>query len=166
MYMGFDEGSMGLLDALAAGIPTIVTPQGFHLDIEHGITHSFSNAAELSAILQSLSRTRQARIAGVSHLTWKTCARQHALVWRAILSNRQSEVSALLHEQDSSRRLPPIPAHSEAWPGPARFYLYRDFSSFLADFLMLWELYTGNQFQATALFRFGRALKRARVHLV
>lgn len=36
LYMGLDEGSMGFLDALAAGVPTIVTPQGFHLDIPHG----------------------------------------------------------------------------------------------------------------------------------
>src|SRR5262249_26027395 len=29
LYFGQDEGSMGFVDALAAGIPTIVTPQGF-----------------------------------------------------------------------------------------------------------------------------------------
>jgi len=32
LYVGKDEGQMGFIDALAAGIPTIVTPQGFHLD--------------------------------------------------------------------------------------------------------------------------------------
>ncbi len=33
LYMGLDEGSLGTLDALAAGVPTIVTEQGFHLDL-------------------------------------------------------------------------------------------------------------------------------------
>jgi hypothetical protein len=163
LYMGFDEGSMGLLDALAAGIPTIVTPQGFHLDIEHGITHAFSSAAELSAILVSLSQARQQRIDGVSHLTWKNYARQHVQVWRAILDGRHSEVNDLLHNADPARLLPPIPAHGEAWPGPARFYTYREFAAFSADCLMLWELYTGTKLQETPVFRLARSVKRSLV---
>ena len=40
-YPGLDEGSLGTLDALAAGVKTIVTNQGFHLDLTNGVTHGF-----------------------------------------------------------------------------------------------------------------------------
>jgi len=62
LYLGFDEGSMGFLDALAAGVPTIVTPQGFHLDINGGVTHAFSNIAELCNIFEELVWKRQCLI--------------------------------------------------------------------------------------------------------
>lgn len=41
LYLGFNDASLGFLDALAAGVPTIVTPQDFHLDINGGITYPF-----------------------------------------------------------------------------------------------------------------------------
>jgi hypothetical protein len=40
LYLGRDEGSLGTLDALAAGVKTIITPQGFHVDLPYGITHA------------------------------------------------------------------------------------------------------------------------------
>ena len=41
LFWGFDEGSMGYLDALAAGVETIVTPQGYHWTLEMElITHA------------------------------------------------------------------------------------------------------------------------------
>ena len=39
IYYGFDEGAMGYLDALAAGVKTICTPQGYHLDTRCGLTY-------------------------------------------------------------------------------------------------------------------------------
>lgn len=97
LYLGFDEGSMGILDALAAGVPTIVTPQGFHLDIPNGITHSFCNAEELLAVLRKIAAERQVRQDAVAALSWDNYARQHAIIWRAILDGRHSEIPFLLH---------------------------------------------------------------------
>src|SRR5262245_66043381 len=54
LYLGLDEGSMGFLDALAAGVATIVTPQGFHRDAPGGITHSFTDLAELRKIFHDI----------------------------------------------------------------------------------------------------------------
>jgi hypothetical protein len=99
LYAGLDEGSMGLLDALAAGVATIVTPQGFHLDIESGITHAFWDAPQMCEIFKNIAEERQRRIDGVKGLTWDSYARQHALVWRALLAGRQSDIPHLLHQE-------------------------------------------------------------------
>ncbi|HEY2324825.1 MAG TPA: hypothetical protein VGJ82_18340 [Thermoanaerobaculia bacterium] len=88
LYMGWDEGSMGTLDALAAGVKTIVTPQGFHLDLPGGITHPFHSAEELTEVFRSIAAGRQQRMNSVKDLTWSEYARKHALVWRALLEGR------------------------------------------------------------------------------
>jgi hypothetical protein len=88
LYMGWDEGSMGTLDALAAGVKTIVTPQGFHLDLPGGITHPFHDAGELTEVFRSIAADRQQRIDSVRDLTWSDYARKHAVVWRALLDGR------------------------------------------------------------------------------
>ncbi len=88
LYMGLDEGSMGFLDALAAGVPTIVTPQGFHLDIPNGITHAFWDREELLAIFEKLSREVAERRESVAGLTWREYARKHALVWNMLLEGQ------------------------------------------------------------------------------
>jgi hypothetical protein len=85
LYPGLDEGSMGLLDAMAAGVATIVTPQGFHLDVPHGITHPFHDEAELLAIFREISRERDARIESAQRLSWSSFAESHAALWRELL---------------------------------------------------------------------------------
>lgn len=102
LYMGLDEGSMGTIDALAAGVATIVTPQGFHLDIEGGITYPFQDTAQLCEIFNTIAEQRRRRIDGVKNLTWKEYARRHAVVWRALLENRQDEIDCLLHRDQRS----------------------------------------------------------------
>lgn len=97
LYLGFDEGSMGLLDALAAGVPTIVTPQGFHLDIQGAITYSFSNTSQLCDVFKKLSMERQNRINSVAKLTWNEYARNHSLAWHSIVSGQQHEISQLIN---------------------------------------------------------------------
>jgi hypothetical protein len=98
LYMGWDEGSMGTLDALAAGVKTIVTPQGFHLDLKGGITHAFQNAADLARVLRGIANERQVRLDSVKDLTWAEYARKHALVWRALLDGREADIPRLSGE--------------------------------------------------------------------
>jgi hypothetical protein len=104
LYMGFDDGSMGFFDALAAGVPTIVTPQGYHLDVKDGITFPFKNAGELKGIFQQITAQRKARIQSVARLTWDNYAKGHALVWRAIWAGRTEDIPSLLaqHQEISS----------------------------------------------------------------
>ena len=114
LYLGMDEGSMGFLDALAAGVATIVTPQGFHLDVPGGITHEFLDFPQLHGIFQQLRDERRRRIESVRELTWSEYARRHALVWRALLAGCRDQIPRLLEQ--SAPALPPLrPAHASAW---------------------------------------------------
>lgn len=124
LYMGWDEGSMGTLDALAAGVKTIVTPQGFHLDLPGGITHPFHDADELAEVFRSIAAGRQQLIDSVKDLTWSEYARKHALVWSALLEGRPlSEVTPSAGEPiapgtvaAARRRARARLSKSEFWP--------------------------------------------------
>ena len=94
LYLGLDEGSMGFLDALAAGVQTIVTPQGFHLDIEGGITHAFESADDLRRVLTDIQRDRRRRLDSVAGLTWPEHARKHLLVWNYLRNVRAGKAIA------------------------------------------------------------------------
>lgn len=84
LYLGMDEGSLGTLDALAAGVPTIITPQGFHLDLPHGMTYPVVSGNDLLKVLTDLAAQRQLRINAVAGLTWGHYAQRHLALWRAI----------------------------------------------------------------------------------
>jgi hypothetical protein len=85
-YPGLDEGSLGTLDALAAGVQTIVTTQGFHLDIPNGITHGFWEYEELRDIFDRIARDRRGRIDMARQLTWTKYAERHVAIWSSLRS--------------------------------------------------------------------------------
>jgi hypothetical protein len=103
LYFGEDEGSMGFVDALAAGIPTIVTPQGYHLDAKGGITHAFSTADQLAAVFHEIAAVRQARVDAVSSWTWAEYARKHLALWQWIVAKNKGIApdAALLADLDA-----------------------------------------------------------------
>jgi hypothetical protein len=74
LYTGLDEGSMGFLDALAAGVSTIVTPQGFHLDVAGGITHAFTDIGELVTVFATISNEAERRTHSVEGLEGRVAA--------------------------------------------------------------------------------------------
>ena len=86
LYFGCDEGSMGYLDAVAAGVKTIVTAQGFHLDVLGGITHPFTSVAELRAVITAIVRDRRRPLAGIAGWTWSAYARRHRDLWEHLLA--------------------------------------------------------------------------------
>jgi hypothetical protein len=135
LYLGLDEGSMGLLDALAAGVDTIVTRQGFHLDIENGITHGFVEGRELIAIFQQLRERRERLRRAVGHLTWEDYARQHALVWRCLAEGRRGEIATSLHgHSEQPPSLPHVPQFANA-KSRLQFYLKAGRSDFRKIYL-------------------------------
>jgi hypothetical protein len=71
---------MGFLDALAAGVPTIVTPQGFHLDAPGGIAHAFDDIDELRHIFADIAAARRRRVDAVAAWTWEEYTRKHLFV--------------------------------------------------------------------------------------
>jgi hypothetical protein len=109
LYPGQDEGSMGFIDALASGVKTVVTPQGFHLDAPGGISHPFNTAEELLAIFEKISAERRNLINAVSTWTWADYAIKHLEIWKYITdqleihSSYSDGVNSLLHKQPATR---------------------------------------------------------------
>lgn len=91
LYLGTDEGSLGFLDAVAAAVPTIVTPQGFHLDVPGGITHAIEDAQDLVRVIIEITAPRVKRSSSVAHWTWREFALRHALVWSCVLSKSRGQ---------------------------------------------------------------------------
>lgn len=91
LYLSFDEGSMGFVDALVAGVKTIVTPQGFHLDAPGGITYPITSVHDALKALMSISKEKQTLSSLVSQWTWRDYAHKHLAIWKYLLSNRSKE---------------------------------------------------------------------------
>jgi len=88
LYMGHDEGQMGFVDAAAAGIPSIVTPQGYHLDAPAALTNPFDTYEELRDILLEIQEKKMAIVNSVSDWTWKDYTIKHVEIWRYILGEQ------------------------------------------------------------------------------
>jgi hypothetical protein len=91
LYLGQDEGSMGFIDALQAGIPTIVTPQGFHLDAVQGITHPFNELDELLRIFDEIAEQKNRLYRAVETWTWPRYAQKHVAIWSYLLRRKHAE---------------------------------------------------------------------------
>ncbi|SDB82814.1 hypothetical protein [Williamwhitmania taraxaci] len=90
LYMGQDEGQMGFVDALSAGVKTITTPQGYHLDAINGITHPFSTYNELVDIFISIQNERYSLVKSVESWNWMDYTRKHVELWEYLLSKKNS----------------------------------------------------------------------------
>lgn len=93
LYLGQDEGSMGFIDALTAGVKTIVTPQGYHLDAENGITYPFNTKEELWAVFDSIHEKRAQLINSVRDWTWKDYAIKHLEVWGYLIKRGKGSIA-------------------------------------------------------------------------
>ncbi|MEP6674222.1 MAG: hypothetical protein ABJA78_03680 [Ferruginibacter sp.] len=92
LYMSFDEGSMGFIDAVAAGVQTIVTPQGYHLDAPGTITHSVSNHHDIIRVLNEIADKRKTFVDSVSEWTWENYAKNHLMLWNRLLGKPTAEI--------------------------------------------------------------------------
>ncbi len=90
-YFGFDEGSMGYLDAVAAGVGTIVTPQGYHLDTKAEITYSVNTVEDVVTVLNQIGVKREQSIQFAQSWTWNTYALKHLELWKYLLQAEPME---------------------------------------------------------------------------
>lgn len=90
LFWGFDEGSMGYLDALRAGVGTIVTPQGYHLDVKDGITYACRTIPDFINVLLELQNDRKKRVQSVEGWTWKNFTDKHIEIWNYLLGNEEN----------------------------------------------------------------------------
>lgn len=88
LYMGQDEGQMGFVDALYAGIKTITTPQGYHLDASGGITFPFNTYEELLEIFTKIEKEKKDLINSVKTWNWLDYTKKHVEIWKYLISNR------------------------------------------------------------------------------
>lgn len=88
LFFGFDEGSMGYLDAVAAGIKTIVTPQGFHLDNNFPIDYPCRTVEEFRSAFMSIQDDIERRTRSVSSWTWENYTKKHITIWEYILKRK------------------------------------------------------------------------------
>lgn len=85
LYMGFDEGTMGYLDAMMAGAGTIVTPQGYHLDTRFPIDYPCCTIHDFRNALLDLQTRRKRRIDAVRDWTWDNYTHKHMAIWNYLL---------------------------------------------------------------------------------
>ena len=83
-----DEGQMGFVDAVAAGVKTIVTSQGYHLDALNAITHPFTTYEELESIFLSIQEEFRKLPDSVSTWNWFDYTKKHVEIWRYLLDNK------------------------------------------------------------------------------
>lgn len=91
MFFGTDEGSMGFLDALAAGVKTIVTPQGFHLDAKGGLTYPCESIHDYARTFEAIVEEKRRLVRSVEEWTWENFAKKHLEVWNFILKNQSMD---------------------------------------------------------------------------
>lgn len=82
IYYGFDEGAMGFLDALAAGVKTIATPQGYHLDVKSGLTYPCSTISDFISVLRHIQNEKEEIVNAVKDWTWENYAKKHLEIWQ------------------------------------------------------------------------------------
>lgn len=78
---------MGFLDALQAGVETIVTPQGYHLDVKDGITYACRTLGDFINVLLELQERRNKMVESVRAWTWRNYVEKHLEVWNYLLGN-------------------------------------------------------------------------------
>ncbi|MDP1678356.1 MAG: hypothetical protein Q8L88_15975 [Bacteroidota bacterium] len=100
MYFGEDEGQMGFIDALAAGVETIVVPQGYHLDVTGGITYPFHSFEDLLKVFTEISDTFKQRSDKVINWTWANYARKHREIWEHLLAKQNGQPAEHLQGSD------------------------------------------------------------------
>lgn len=88
LYFGNDEGNMGYLDALAAGVETVVTPQGFHLDAKGGITYPCEDISDYVKAFEEIAERKRRLVNSVEEWTWENFAKKHIEVWNYILKKK------------------------------------------------------------------------------
>jgi len=88
LYMGLDEGQMGFIDALAAGVETIVTPQGYHLDAEGGITYPFKTFEQLLSVFNYIAEHRKKLCNSVMYWNWQDYTKKHLDIWNYLIMKK------------------------------------------------------------------------------
>ena len=106
LNFSLDEGSMGFLDALAAGVKTIVSTVGYQSDLSEKITFKIRNFSDLANAFDTIARERKISVEAVSTWTWERYARKHLEIWQYLLHHRDAQcLQAIGDDPDGVRSI-------------------------------------------------------------
>lgn len=100
LYFGQDEGQMGFIDALYAGVPTIVTPQGYHLDAPNGIVHPFESYEDLLSVFVEINNQRRKLTDSVKTWNWLDYAKKHISIWELVIKLKNEKIEQSEYEKE------------------------------------------------------------------
>ncbi|MDB2478813.1 hypothetical protein N9X34_04215 [Alphaproteobacteria bacterium] len=92
VYLGFDEGSMGTLDAKLAGVKCVVSDQGFHQDICDQNDYLFDTYSSFVKTLKKIKLLTQIKPL-LKSLSWKNYAKAHQHLWCQLLGVDKGRLS-------------------------------------------------------------------------
>jgi hypothetical protein len=113
IYTGLDEGQMGFVDALAAGVKTIVTPQGYHLDAANGITYPFIELKDFLKCFEKISQERGILVNAVEKWNWESYTQKHIEIWGYLLSKSKASDKPVIDFIDSIDGLASVEEYSK-----------------------------------------------------
>ena len=91
LYLGFDEGSLGSLDAYLSGTPMIISKQGFHLEFDsRPDIVLFENFAEFKMAFTKISPRNQISSSELSKWSWYSFASSYEQLWNEIIHKRRN----------------------------------------------------------------------------
>lgn len=114
LYTGVDEGSMGFMDAMAAGVRTIAPPVGFTIDIPGALTHPFVSYDELEAIFRRITAPREESCRLAREYDWRSYARRHATLWKTLVADGAEAAVAAVESESPSMEASPA-QRGERW---------------------------------------------------
>lgn len=86
--MGWDEGSLGSLDAFVNRTRMIISAQGYHLHIFDETTRYFNDYPEFQSIFQSISVDYTGKQEVSNNMSWELYAKRHQIIWKSLLQGR------------------------------------------------------------------------------
>lgn len=87
MFYGWDEAGCGYMDAMSAGIGTIVTPVGYHLDTSVAPTYLCKTVDDFRNTLLKLKSERETLRKSVATWSWENYTKKHVEVWKYLLGD-------------------------------------------------------------------------------
>lgn len=85
---GWDEGSLGSLDAFINRTPMILSAQGYHLSIPDNQTQFFNGYTEFEGIIEFIRAEQAKKQKDAENMSWQTYAKNHIAIWQALSLGR------------------------------------------------------------------------------
>lgn len=83
--MGWDEGSLGSLDAFVNRTSMIISAQGYHLHITDESVQYFNDYSEFRKIFASISERQSQKQMIANNMSWQQYAKSHQFIWEGAL---------------------------------------------------------------------------------